>query len=181
MMRLLRCWIGVSGQEGKTANDKDKYKDKKITKTKTKTQRKTRIVMMRQQCQIAGRGSWKEKGGLLDQGTIYIHHSTMSISAQMFFINLQGSTASSLKRYVLVHYLSDICLDKEETQFNYQIQMNNLFQATLSYNDLSLASSLPGEPTPKYQSDQLTINQQCWSLIFSMVFSPMQECHDLFK
>ena len=66
MMRLLRCWIGVSGQEGKTANDKDKYKDKKITKTKTKTQRKTRIVMMRQQCQIAGRGSWKEKGGLLD-------------------------------------------------------------------------------------------------------------------
>ena len=36
------------------------------TKTKTKTQKKTRIVMMRQQCQIAGRGSWKEKGGLLD-------------------------------------------------------------------------------------------------------------------
>ena len=36
------------------------------TKTKTKTQKKTRIVMMRQQCQIAGRGSCKEKGGLLD-------------------------------------------------------------------------------------------------------------------
>ena len=35
-------------------------------KTKTKTQKKTRIVMMRQQCQIAGRGSCKEKGGLLD-------------------------------------------------------------------------------------------------------------------
>ena len=36
------------------------------TKTKTKTQKKTRIVMMRQQCQIGGRGSCKEKGGLLD-------------------------------------------------------------------------------------------------------------------
>ena len=41
-------------------------KTKTITKTKTKTQKKTRIVMMRQQCQIAGRGSCKEKGGLLD-------------------------------------------------------------------------------------------------------------------
>ena len=41
-------------------------KTKTITKTQTKTQKKTRIVMMRQQCQIAGRGSCKEKGGLLD-------------------------------------------------------------------------------------------------------------------
>ena len=45
---------------------KTKTKTKTITKTKTKTQKKTRIVMMRQQCQIAGRGSCKEKGGLLD-------------------------------------------------------------------------------------------------------------------
>ena len=158
-----------------TNTNKDKYKDA------DKNTEKDKDCDERQLCQIAGRGSWKEKGGLLDQGTIYIHHSTMSISAQMFFINLQGSTTSSLQRYVLVHYLSDICLDKEETQFNYQIQMNNLFQTTLSYNDLSLASSLPGEPTPKNQSDQLTINQQCWSLISFMVFSPMQGCQDLFK
>ena len=57
---------GVSGHEGKTANDNDKYKDKDNHKDKDKNTEKTRIVMKRQQCQIAGRGSCKEKGGLLD-------------------------------------------------------------------------------------------------------------------
>ena len=45
-------------------NDKDKYKD--ADKNTEEDRDKTRIVMMRQQCQIAGRGSCKEKGGLLD-------------------------------------------------------------------------------------------------------------------
>ena len=47
-------------------------------------------------------------------------------------------------------------------------RMNHLFQATLSYQDpLSLASSLPGDPTHNYLSDSLTINQQYCSLIFA--------------
>ena len=109
-MRLLRCWIGVSGQEGKTANDKDQYKDKKtITKTKTKTQKKTRIVMKDNYARLQEGDLGKRRAGSsirepftftplysVNQCNDVLHQSTRFYSE------------FTLQRSVLVHYLSDM-------------------------------------------------------------------------